>query len=547
MPNEALENLMLDAIGLELATIGQPPTSNWLTTTPPAIKVGVPGDKIRGPNLMTLYLQHVASGLGSDSVGVNQHRLDATFNIWCCSSHAADGQRRALNLKEDVLRALLAAERTFYALFRYGLEVGPFTFSGDEMFTRAGITAGLQEIRIGADLQHAQEMGVSHPFEFPFPSGSGRLKSGTPISPLFGPLTNGARQVIFSQPPGTSGIIRNLAFITNQITAGGSPTIPDLTFEIKYDGAATASVSIPLLTLLAMEYPEGSIADVFASNQIFEITTALFKASAPTTPGAIAGSFRLPIPYTNGIEISVVAPASTDKCTIFANVLYQDSLPSAWNSNLRFFADRSNASVTARVDSSIALKMTDPTHAEATLGTFPSDIVGKSVLLVSLANTDMLVLERTDSTHVVVSAKDTVGVILNTVESDIIHATMHPFLSRPAGEAGWIAGIVAAFNADPYFFEGNPRLFLDGATEADLTWTSVEDFAHGAFYFDQKRQGDEGGVISSHSDGLRWSTYKSFYKSPVRYANGVVGKVPNFAAQPTPATLRWTTFYYKEI
>jgi hypothetical protein len=158
MPVEALENRMLDAIEAELVKIGTAPTSAWLTTPTPTIKLGVPGDKVPGPNLTTLYLQHLGSKQGTDSVGTALHKLECAFAIWCCSSHAADGQRRVLNLLQDVRRALLSAEPTFYELFTYGSEMGDFQFTGDDARIRAGVSMGALEFRITGELKHEEDM-----------------------------------------------------------------------------------------------------------------------------------------------------------------------------------------------------------------------------------------------------------------------------------------------------------------------------------------------------------------------------------------------------
>lgn len=158
MPNEALENLILDAIEAELAKIGTAPTSNWFTTPAPTIKVGVPGDPIKGPNQCSLYLQHVGSDFAQNNVLLTHHRLECDFDIWCISSHPVDGKKRAYDLAADVNRALRRADRTFYELFQYGLEFGDLSFRADEMLVRAGNFAVSQRIRIHADRAHEDDM-----------------------------------------------------------------------------------------------------------------------------------------------------------------------------------------------------------------------------------------------------------------------------------------------------------------------------------------------------------------------------------------------------
>lgn len=158
MPTEALENLMLDAIEDELAKIGTSPTSDWRTAPKPTIKTGVPGDPIGGPNKCTLYLQHVTSEFGQANVPLSLHRLDCDFDIWCVSSHPVDARKRAYDLAADVSQALRRADRTFYELFQYGLEIGELEFRGDDLFTRAGIYAVVQRVRMSANRSHEDDM-----------------------------------------------------------------------------------------------------------------------------------------------------------------------------------------------------------------------------------------------------------------------------------------------------------------------------------------------------------------------------------------------------
>ena len=61
MPDLSLENVMLAALQTELEKIGTAPLSNWLTQSPPTLKLGVPGDSVPGPNRMTMWLQHLST------------------------------------------------------------------------------------------------------------------------------------------------------------------------------------------------------------------------------------------------------------------------------------------------------------------------------------------------------------------------------------------------------------------------------------------------------------------------------------------------------
>src|SRR5260221_6391624 len=142
MPADALENQALDALQVELAKIGTAPTLNWRTVPTPAITVGVPDANVPAPNQMSLWTHYVSSARGADDVGIASHRLRCTFAIWCCSSHAADGQRRMLNLLADVRSCLLAAEGTFQQAFSYGITIDDSEFYGNEALLKQGISAG---------------------------------------------------------------------------------------------------------------------------------------------------------------------------------------------------------------------------------------------------------------------------------------------------------------------------------------------------------------------------------------------------------------------
>ena len=393
-----------------------------------------------------------------------------------------------------------------------------------------------------------------HPFEFPLPIDGGKMLSAAPVANAT--LAAGQRLVLFSQPKGTRGIVRNVSWICD----------PDigLVLEIKYDGESTAAFSIPLMTCAGLEYPLSACLDMEIHTPCFELTAGPRLSSDLANQQPLAGNLRLPIPFTNGIEISVVLAAGSNPNAVYGNVAWQNVLPDSWNQNLRLMAMRSNEVVTAAYAlPSQACQLTDSTHVVKTGGgTFNAGIVAGTLLIPDDGfgiTTDMLVLERTDSTHLVVSAKDTVGAVLGAPHL-VGFSPAHTFLTRPAGERGWIAAIVGACGqgsggAIDSQFEADPRIFLgktgfeplDG--EPDLTWTSTEDFANGCYYFVQKSRGEEGG-ISSHGPDLasprqEFCVYKSFYKWPVRYVNGVRGTIPSYTTYAT--TFHWTTLFYAEV
>lgn len=149
---EAFENRALDMLKLELAKIGTGMPGTWNMTGPVPVKFGLPGDALDATIKQQLYLfhAHTEEVTGDDTetpVGPNL-AMKATFAIWCVTS--ATGLeaklRGVLNLKADVLRALLAARGTFEAEFGYGLSLGPYTVDADLL--KAGLYAGAQTVTI---------------------------------------------------------------------------------------------------------------------------------------------------------------------------------------------------------------------------------------------------------------------------------------------------------------------------------------------------------------------------------------------------------------
>lgn len=94
--------------------------------------------------------------------------------------------------------------------------------------------------------------------------------------------------------------------------------------------------------------------------------------------------------------------------------------------------------------------------------------------------------------------------------------------------------------------EGNVRFFLNQNAEQDLEWTSVEDFAMGCYNFEQAERSEEGGVTClDRVTNFDKTFYRVFYKTPIRYTNGIRGVVPQYTINGV-ANFKWTTFYYKE-
>lgn len=402
-----------------------------------------------------------------------------------------------------------------------------------------------------------------HPFEFPY----GAMKTGAPIVGLeVGP---GQTKTIFSASG--AGIVRNLGWI---VTA----TSPDLmtsrlhtlTVKVYVDGEATPSISVPLFTLCGMEHPDVSLggmplavsavpptitsaltSGISATTSAFELTASPHQGSPPynTIYGA-SGNFKLPMPYSNGIEIKVTADSSDTRNFVYINTIYQDALPNCWNESFRLRAVRSNETIAVTAEA-LTAKLTDSQTAVATSGTFPTTCVGKSLRMEGVSYNDILITARTSSTVVTVSTKDTPEAVLNDPVFSYLHAP-HKFIDLPAGSAGYVALVVGACHqpdADvDILFEGNVRYFIDGESEPSLEWSSVEDWASGSYYFEQPNRNDEGGIMShdaAEGASTKWSVYKNHGRHPVKYSNGFKATVPQYSLIGA-TTFNWTTFYYED-
>jgi len=155
VPDPAIENAMLDALAYELGKIGTNPLSNWLTQSPPILKRGVPGDSPPGPNLLSMYLQHLSTEFLDGASGPTaSHRASVRLGVWVVSTDPDTGATDALNLKADVLRAIFAAEGTIGAMFDGGIWPGGFEFSAGEAGLRAGTYLGMLEVRIETTVPH---------------------------------------------------------------------------------------------------------------------------------------------------------------------------------------------------------------------------------------------------------------------------------------------------------------------------------------------------------------------------------------------------------
>lgn len=560
-PLKPAESRLGDAIFAELLRIKREGgKAKWLTR--PAVVdrllLGMPPHR----DVPGIYL-HLSDWRETDQwIGKGVHGAKAIFDVILVSATLPDMTREQEYLARDVRHALTEGEDRIENALNEGGDGGSvvvqhvgYTYRS-EISERVGMAVGTYSVQVSYVWKHEgdaealalaealEDDDVRHPFRFPMPTASGRIITAYPQSPLVGPLTNGASQIIFASPPGTHGIVRNMGIITNA-TNGGVGVPPLLTFYIKYDGESVPSVSIPLLDLCSMYHSPQALTDILATNDIFEICTSPNQSAFPGVYKDIAFNLRLPIPFTNGIEIGVVAPSGPAIHTLFANTLYQDELPECWNRNLRLLAAQSNESMAAAISPGPDWKLESATSGVMVTGTFPANIVGRVINVTSMANTDYVVLARPDSTHVTLDPRETVGALIN-VQEQLQHGAMHTFLNVPAGVAGYIAALHGSHFGDDTFFEGNVRFYLDGEASPSLRWTSVEDMMHGSFYFYHPNQSNEGGIICHDINTGHASYYKNFFNEPVRFRNGIQGKVPH--AYPNGGNqLHWMTLYYREI
>jgi hypothetical protein len=308
-----------------------------------------------------------------------------------------------------------------------------------------------------------------------------------------------------------------------------------------------------MLVLGGMEWPRSCLPNVQAYTHSFELTSGIFGDISPGVFLGPAGNLKLPIPYTNGIRITATADpgAPGDLNHVFANVAYQTRLPQSWNANLRLFAKRSGQTLPAAASTSHHVKLTSPTNLNRVSGTlFSAGLVGRSLTAGEISVNDMLVLEFIDTNNVRVSSKDTQGAILNQNYSGPDSMPHHEFLNIPSG-AGYLAMIVGGFHNVldvAVLLEGNIRMWLDQNTdEPDIQWTSGEDFANGAWFFDQPNQSDEGGIICKELvNNWDLSFYKSLYHWPIPFQNGIRATVPQYSTFAS-TQFNWTTFYYLKV
>src|SRR6267142_2991242 len=142
-PTEVSEARIQDAIVVEMNKIGV--AGSWLMTSKPFVDAGLPADPV--PDMKyQIYVQYSKTEMQAADAGTVTRRAHAMFEITCFARGADQtvALRMLLNLKADVLRAIYAAESTFYSAWGYGIWCQNFSY--DAAMSTAGIAVGVQEV-----------------------------------------------------------------------------------------------------------------------------------------------------------------------------------------------------------------------------------------------------------------------------------------------------------------------------------------------------------------------------------------------------------------
>ena len=374
---------------------------------------------------------------------------------------------------------------------------------------------------------------LKNPFEFPY-AGTMRnyeqecrdIISSTPIT-------------IFSSPTGTSGVIRNISLII----AGNNDNyfvLPKL--NIKYDGESSPTVSIPILKLIMATEPNTAILPInlkaLVQNDFITTTDPLGLTSLH-----LSCQLRYPIPYSNGVIIT--ASTSSQTFTVWSNVMYQTSLPSCWNRNLRFKVYDANDKLAACVQQTGTITKADGSTTITGVGTTFTGLNGKYIQ--NNDGVDYYVVSVTDANHAVSSLSDANSV---SFSGDFYLEDTFDWLTIAAGKKGYIAAVVGSFqnydSNDFSFFESNPRIFLNGETNPSISFSGTEDMFNRTWYFTVKTTDNESGVVGFYNNASAAATvYRLFNKCPIRFTNGAKGQVSNSSYSDT-VFYTWTVVYYDE-
>jgi len=377
-----------------------------------------------------------------------------------------------------------------------------------------------------------------NPFEYPF-SGTMRVM---PTANAPQGLTSGSMDLL-NIPTGNTGVVRRIQIISETLS-GVQDIFGNLILNIKYDGEASPSVSVPVASLVGWEH--GIPITGPYETPFWTITNPINVGDSFYPPfngdGVNEGLvLTYPIPYTNGIHIYLT---KTDydfgPDSFWNNVWYQDSLPAVWNRDYRFFATRSDELLSAPSAGAgtISISGNDVTGSGTS---FTAGDVGKYLVL---GIQDHLITSYTDATHITIGSKNTPGT--GSGLSYKITAG-HTFLTRPAGTNGYLASVVMGVDgvSGATHLETNPRLRFNQETDNDsVTMTGGEDFLMCAFYFDTIQQNHMGGVTCIDIANGRYTGYSMFWDMPMKYIDGMSGHFPS--VNTTTTQCNFTSVYYEQ-
>lgn len=382
------------------------------------------------------------------------------------------------------------------------------------------------------------------PFYFPR---AGRVRSND----LRGeqPFTSAAPLTLLSVPAGSRGVVRSIGLIF----AVGTD-LSKITLNITTDQGATPDVSLPVASLFGYEnLPAAGAANLSPFDaDLFAIDDPLWTGSTPTQAN-FGGRLRYPVPYTNGITITL--STSLANASVWSNIYYNDELPPCWNDNLRLRGTRFNNTINGWTQqftkANVAYPSSSTIHAYSGTPWTANAFVGKAFALGAaedreiLANTNNTI--TLDKAPFFGSSTPLTAAVNNT---GWYLVTLSKFLDL-AG-SGWLASVVGSVSSsDPIEsavgdvvcpWESNVRLKIDGETAASIESTGMEDFFGGSFVWESLHRGREGGIV--FKDNAAYTFYRTLHNEPIRFTTGIQGIAANLC--DTAAGFQWTTLYYLE-
>lgn len=166
IPTESTENRIQDSIMAEMLKIGtaggtwltlgfQPYVAATIPTDPvPQAVPGppVPADWVGRVAKYQVYVQYSHTDMMDAASGTATRRAQAHYDVICMGldGDLTIAQRMMLNLRADVLRAVYAAEGTFYSVYKYGIWVG--TFNHRPELSGAGVMSGSLDVFVDFDM-----------------------------------------------------------------------------------------------------------------------------------------------------------------------------------------------------------------------------------------------------------------------------------------------------------------------------------------------------------------------------------------------------------